>query len=68
MGDLLDQANPADDMGGYVFAGYKTSTLPFAQNATGATYYGDQGERELQVGSCRKMAISASGSEIFSVT
>ena len=65
MQDLLGQANTADGTGGYVFAGYKTNTLPFAQNATGATYYGDQGERELQVGSGRKMAISASGSAIF---
>ncbi|GGY75436.1 flagellar hook-associated protein FlgL [Pseudoduganella plicata] len=65
MGDLLGQANTADGTGGYVFAGYKTNTLPFAQTATGADYYGDQGERELQVGSGRKMAISASGSAIF---
>ncbi|AXA94371.1 flagellar hook-associated protein FlgL [Massilia sp. YMA4] len=65
MADLLGQANTADGTGGYVFAGYKTNTLPFARTSTGATYYGDQGERELQVGSGRKMSISASGSQIF---
>jgi len=65
MADLLGQANTADGTGGYLFSGYKTNTLPFVQTSTGANYQGDQGQRELQVGSGRKMAISASGSQIF---
>ncbi|TWI64584.1 flagellar hook-associated protein 3 FlgL [Pseudoduganella lurida] len=63
--DILGQANTADGTGGYLFSGYKTNTQPFALTSTGANYYGDQGQRELQVGSGRQMAISASGSEIF---
>lgn len=63
--DLLGQANTTDGTGGYLFSGYKTNTQPFALTSTGATYYGDQGQRELQVASGRQMAISASGSQIF---
>ncbi|WP_177307400.1 flagellar hook-associated protein FlgL [Pseudoduganella namucuonensis] len=62
--DLLGVANTADGAGGYMFSGYKSS-LPFALTATGANYQGDQGERELQVGSSRKVAISDSGASIF---
>jgi len=63
--DLLGLANTADGTGGYLFSGYKTNTQPFTLTSTGATYYGDQGVRELQVGTGRKLAISASGSAIF---
>lgn len=65
MQDLLGLANTADGTGNYLFAGYKSTTLPFALTATGANYYGDQGQRELRVGSTRTLGISASGSEIF---
>ncbi|HEX8604845.1 MAG TPA: flagellar hook-associated protein FlgL, partial [Pseudoduganella sp.] len=65
LNDMLSQANTADGSGGYLFSGYKTNTQPFSPTAEGATYNGDQGRRELQVGSGRQMAISASGSEIF---
>lgn len=63
--DLLGVANTADGVGGYVFSGYKTATVPFTLTAGGADYQGDQGERQLQVGSTRKIAISDSGSSVF---
>lgn len=63
--DLLGQANATDGTGGYLFSGYKITTQPFSKTATGASYDGDQGVRELQVASSRKLAISASGSSIF---
>ncbi|MYM93539.1 flagellar hook-associated protein FlgL [Duganella vulcania] len=65
LADLLGQANTADGTGGYVFSGYKSTTLPFTQTATGAAYQGDQGQRELQVGSTRKLPISDSGESVF---
>ena len=65
MADLLGSANTTDGTGTYLFSGYKTTTQPFTQTPTGATYQGDQGQRMLQVGSARKMAISESGSAIF---
>lgn len=65
MQDLLGIANTADGSGGYLFSGYKGSTVPFIQTDSGATYQGDQGQRKLQVGSSRSIAISDSGSSIF---
>jgi flagellar hook-associated protein 3 FlgL len=65
LNDLLGLANSADGAGGYLFSGYKSTTLPFTQTATGAQYQGDQGQRQLQVGSSRQVAISDSGSSVF---
>ncbi|MGZ3182380.1 MAG: flagellar hook-associated protein FlgL [Telluria sp.] len=63
--DLLGLANTADGAGGYLFSGFRSTTQPFTQTATGAQYHGDQGQRELQVGSSRKVPISDSGSSVF---
>lgn len=63
--DLLGLANSNDGAGGYLFSGYKSTTVPFIPSAGGATYNGDQGARQLQVGSARQIAISDSGSAIF---
>ena len=65
LSDLLGLANTADGTGGYLFSGYKSTTQPFTQTTTGATYQGDQGQRSLQVGSSRTLATSESGSAIF---
>jgi flagellar hook-associated protein 3 FlgL len=63
--DLLGIANSTDGAGGYLFSGYKADSQPFTLHAGGATYNGDQGQRELQVGASRRIAISDSGSSIF---
>jgi flagellar hook-associated protein 3 FlgL len=63
--DLIGLANTADGTGGYLFSGYQSTTQPFSKTPTGAAYQGDQGQRTLQVGSSRKMAISETGSAIF---
>jgi len=63
--DLLGQANATDGTGAYLFSGYKSDIQPFTRTATGATYNGDQGQRELQVASSRKLATSETGSAIF---
>lgn len=63
--DLMGLANSADGTGGYLFSGFRSTTLPFTKTATGAQYNGDQGARELQVASSRQVAISDSGSSIF---
>jgi flagellar hook-associated protein 3 FlgL len=65
MQDLLGVANTADGSGGYLFSGYRGTTAPFIQTDSGAAYQGDQGQRKLQVGSSRAIAISDSGSSIF---
>jgi flagellar hook-associated protein 3 FlgL len=63
--DLIGLANTSDGTGGYIFSGYQSTTQPFNQTPTGATYQGDQGVRSLQVGSARKMSVTANGSQIF---
>ena len=63
--DLMGLANSGDGAGGYLFSGYKSTTLPFTQTATGAAYQGDQGQRQLQVGLSRQLPISDSGSAVF---
>jgi flagellar hook-associated protein 3 FlgL len=63
--DLFGVANTSDGNGGYLFSGYKTTTVPFTAAPGGATYQGDQGVRQLQVSDSRKMPLSASGSAVF---
>lgn len=62
---LLGLANSRDGNGNYLFAGFQTTAQPFAQSATGATYNGDQGQRLLQVGAARQLAVGDSGASIF---
>lgn len=65
MEDLLGVANTRDGSGEYLFAGFKSSTQPFTRTASGASYGGDQGQREIQVSASRKLAISDSGASVF---
>ena len=62
---LLNIANTQDSNGDYLFAGFNVSAQPFAQTNTGFSYSGDQGQRLLQVGPTRQIAVSDSGSEVF---
>jgi flagellar hook-associated protein 3 FlgL len=63
--DLFAVANTSDGNGGYLFSGYKTTTVPYTSAPDGATYQGDQGVRQLQVSDSRKIPLSASGSAVF---
>jgi flagellar hook-associated protein 3 FlgL len=65
LSDLLALANTADGVGGYLFAGFKTDRAPYSQTAAGATYNGDQGQRQLQVASGRQIDVSVAGSAVF---
>ncbi|MDC8759319.1 flagellar hook-associated protein FlgL [Janthinobacterium fluminis] len=65
LNDLLAIANTADGAGGYLFSGFKSTTVPFSPTATGATYQGDQGQRVLQIGSARTIPTSDAGSTVF---
>jgi flagellar hook-associated protein 3 FlgL len=62
---LLGLANTKDASGNYLYAGYKTSTVPFVATATGADYMGDSNQQLLQVDTQRQMAINASGDNVF---
>ncbi len=63
--ELMSLANSRDSSGNYMFAGYQTGSQPYTESATGATYGGDQGQRMLQVGAARQMAVSDAGPTIF---
>ena len=74
-GELLGLANAQDGSGDYLFSGYQGATKPFAINASQSAvspattspvgYYGDDGERLLQVSSSRLMAVNVAGSDVF---
>ena len=74
--DLLALANGQDGEGKYLFSGFQGATLPFAKTGNPAPapfdatnpvvqYFGDQGERKLQVEAARTLGISAAGSDVF---
>ncbi len=61
----LQIANTQDANGEYIFAGFKTLTEPFSHDGVGNfTYSGDNGQRKLQIGETREVAIGDPG-EIF---
>jgi len=63
--ELQDIANRRDASGAYLFSGYSTQTQPFARDATGVGYAGDQGVRSLQVSSTQRILDGFSGSQVF---
>jgi len=72
---LLAIANSDNGSGDFLFSGYQGSTRPFAIDASQSAvspattspiaYYGDDGERLLQVSSSRQMEVSVPGSDVF---
>ena len=62
---LLGLANSKDTSGYYLFSGYQGNTQPFQMTNGSVTYVGDDGQRLLQVGSSRQIAVSDSGRDIF---
>ena len=64
-GSLLSVANTQDGAGNYIFGGYATEAQPFAQSATGATYAGDQGQRQVQIGAGQTVVIGDNGDLVF---
>lgn len=63
--EVLDVANRKDAQGEYLFAGLATLTQPFAREAGVVRYYGDQGQRQQQVGETQRVADGDSGFAVF---
>jgi flagellar hook-associated protein 3 FlgL len=64
--ELLSLANSSDSTGEFLFAGNKGHFKPFGRNDKGGfDYYGDDGQRQIQIGPKRKIAINDSGNQIF---
>jgi len=62
---LLSIANTQDGSGNYIFGGFATQTQPFSSSATGATYSGDQGQRQVQIGAGQTVVVGDNGDLVF---
>lgn len=63
---LLSLSNTRDSNGEYLFSGYQGTTQPFSVNSSGNYIYsGDDGQRFIQIGSGRQIAVSDSGVDVF---
>jgi flagellar hook-associated protein 3 FlgL len=62
---LLSIGNTQDGSGNFIFAGFSTQTQPFALSATGATYSGDQGQRQVQIAPGQTVAVGDNGDLVF---
>ncbi len=75
LSSIIGLANADDGMGQYLFSGYQGATKPFAIDGSlppvapatvpPVAYYGDDGDRLLQVGPSRQMPTNVSGSDLF---
>jgi flagellar hook-associated protein 3 FlgL len=62
---LVSLANTQDGNGEYIFGGFNTQTPPFALSATGATYSGAQGQRQVQIAAGQTIPDSDNGAAVF---
>jgi len=62
---LLALANTQDGSGNYIFGGYSTQAQPFSPTATGATYSGDQGQRQVQIAAGQTVVVGDNGDLVF---
>lgn len=75
LNEMLGMANADNGTGDFLFSGYQGRTRPFAIDASQTAvapatdspfaYYGDEGERLLQVSTSRQMEVSVPGSDVF---
>ena len=66
LGEVLGLANRKDGNGQYLFSGFQVQTEPFSDNGAGIfSYGGDTGQRQLQIGSGRRVADGDSGQAVF---
>jgi flagellar hook-associated protein 3 FlgL len=62
---LVSLANTQDGNGEYLFGGYDTQTQPFTLSTVGATYNGDQGQRQVQIAAGQTITDGDSGDAVF---
>lgn len=63
--ELVGLANSTDGAGNYLFSGFQSKTIPFADVAGVISYNGDDGQRLAQANASRQIAASDSGADIF---
>lgn len=62
---LLALANTQNGNGEYIFDGFSAQTQPFTLSASGATYNGDQGQRQVQIAAGQTVADGDNGDTVF---
>jgi flagellar hook-associated protein 3 FlgL len=62
---LVSMANSQDSAGNYLFSGYRDRTQPFSGSGGAVQYVGDAGDKSLQVGANRQLAVGDSGDAVF---
>lgn len=62
---LVGLANSADGAGGYLFAGARETTVPFAQSGTTVTFGGDDILQRLEVSTGRFQQVKFAGDALF---
>ena len=62
---LLSLANTTNGNGEYIFGGFDAQTQPFTLSAPGATYNGDQGQRQVQISAGQTVADGDNGDTVF---
>jgi len=64
--EVMGLANRKDAGGQFMFAGFQVLTTPFNEAPPGTfNYNGDQGQRQIQIGSARQIADGDSGQAVF---
>ncbi len=67
LSELVSLGNSKDSNGEYIFAGDVVGSQPFTEGPPGTfTYNGDSGQRNLQIGASRQIAIADPGDDVFS--
>lgn len=64
---LVSLANTQNGNGEYIFGGFAAQTPPFAASATGATYNGDQGQRQVAISAGQTLADGDNGHTVFNL-
>ena len=65
-GELLNLMNSRNARGEYLFAGFLGKTEPFTRNPDGTySYFGDEGQRSLQVAGSTTVPINDNGKRLF---
>jgi flagellar hook-associated protein 3 FlgL len=62
---LLSLANTTNGNGEFIFGGFAAQTQPFTSTAAGATYNGDQGQRQVQIAAGLTVADGDNGDTVF---
>ncbi len=62
---VLSFANSRDENGQYLFSGFQSQTQPFIRSLGAVAYQGDSGQRLLDVGENRQVAVNDPGDTVF---